>query len=39
MSTVNDIDGHIEINRDVSWGANTQRSLNNFPIGIEKMPH
>lgn len=39
MSTVNDIYGHIEINRDVSWGANTQRSLNNFPIGIEKMPH
>lgn len=39
MSTVNDIYGHIEIDQDVSWGANTQRSLNNFPIGIEKMPH
>lgn len=38
MSQVNDIYGSVEIPEGVLWGANTQRSLQNFPIGVEKMP-
>ena len=30
--------GPIEVPADCYWGAQTQRSLDNFPIGIEKMP-
>lgn len=30
--------GEIEVNDDVLWGAQTQRSFNNFKIGTEKMP-
>ena len=30
--------GEIEVNRDKYWGAQTQRSIINFPIGWEKQP-
>ena len=30
--------GHIEVPSDKLWGAQTQRSLENFPIGQDKMP-
>ena len=30
--------GTIYVNQDVYWGAQTQRSLENFKIGTEKMP-
>ncbi len=30
--------GYVEIAEDKYWGAQTQRSLENFPIGKEKMP-
>jgi fumarate hydratase class II len=30
--------GTIEVPADRYWGAQTQRSLENFPIGIERMP-
>ncbi|MCP5492717.1 MAG: class II fumarate hydratase [Chlamydiales bacterium] len=30
--------GEIEVPSDCLWGAQTQRSLQNFPIGSEKMP-
>jgi fumarate hydratase, class II len=30
--------GNIEVNSDVYWGAQTERSLENFKIGTEKMP-
>jgi fumarate hydratase class II len=30
--------GYVEIADDKYWGAQTQRSLENFPIGKEKMP-
>ena len=30
--------GEIEVPNDAYWGAQTQRSLNNFKIGSEKMP-
>lgn len=30
--------GEIEVPVEASWGAQTQRSLQNFPIGSEKMP-
>ena len=30
--------GIINVDHDVYWGAQTQRSLDNFKIGIEKMP-
>jgi fumarase (EC 4.2.1.2) len=30
--------GSIYVNQDVYWGAQTQRSLENFKIGTEKMP-
>lgn len=30
--------GEIEVPQDKYWGAQTQRSLQNFKIGIEKMP-
>ena len=30
--------GGIEVPQDALWGAQTQRSLENFPIGQEKMP-
>ena len=30
--------GEIEVPVEASWGAQTQRSLHNFPIGSEKMP-
>lgn len=31
--------GEVQVPKDKLWGAQTQRSLQNFPIGIEKMPH
>ncbi|MFO8087056.1 MAG: class II fumarate hydratase [Bacteroidales bacterium] len=30
--------GYVEVPADKYWGAQTQRSKNNFPIGTEKMP-
>ncbi|MCB1213394.1 MAG: class II fumarate hydratase, partial [Chlamydiia bacterium] len=30
--------GEIAIDNSCLWGANTQRSLENFPIGNERMP-
>lgn len=30
--------GPVEVPADRLWGAQTQRSLTNFPIGLEKMP-
>ena len=30
--------GQIEVPSDKLWGAQTQRSLENFPIGRDKMP-
>ena len=30
--------GAIEVPADRLWGAQTQRSLENFPIGTERMP-
>ena len=38
MKKIKDMYGEIEIPENVLWGANTQRSLENFPIGYEKMP-
>ena len=38
MKKLSDSYGSIEIEDGVLWGINTQRSLENFPIGIEKMP-
>ena len=31
--------GEIEVPTDACWGANTQRSIKNFPQGVETMPH
>ncbi|MDR0206347.1 MAG: class II fumarate hydratase [Bacteroidales bacterium] len=33
-----DILGEVQVPADAPWGAQTQRSLNNFKIGNEKMP-
>lgn len=33
-----DVFGEVIIPKDKMWGTQTQRSLENFPIGIEKMP-
>ena len=30
--------GEVAVPADRFWGAQTQRSLENFPIGTEKMP-
>ncbi len=30
--------GQVAVPADKLWGAQTQRSLENFPIGEEKMP-
>ena len=30
--------GDIRVDASKKWGAQTQRSLENFPIGTEKMP-
>ncbi|MFY9548552.1 MAG: fumarate hydratase, partial [Miniphocaeibacter sp.] len=30
--------GELEVPSNKYWGAQTQRSYNNFEIGIEKMP-
>ena len=38
MKKIEDIYGAIEIPDNVMWGVNTQRSLENFSIGYEKMP-
>lgn len=38
MKRIQDMYGSIEIQSGAKWGANTQRSLINFPIGVEKMP-
>ncbi|NBA00785.1 class II fumarate hydratase [Erysipelothrix rhusiopathiae] len=38
MSTFEDNFGRIEISNDALWGVNTQRSIENFPIGQETMP-
>ena len=31
--------GEVFVPNDHYWGAQTQRSIENFPIGTEKMPH
>lgn len=36
--TESDTMGQIEVQSDRYWGAQTQRSIENFPIGSEKMP-
>jgi fumarate hydratase, class II len=36
--TENDSMGNIEVNQGMLWGAQTQRSLQNFQIGCESMP-
>lgn len=38
MRTEHDAFGDIQVPTDRRWGAQTQRSLENFPIGHEKMP-
>lgn len=38
MNKTEDIYGSIEVPEGVLWGKNTQRSVQNFPIGTEKMP-
>lgn len=38
MKKTEDIYGVIDIPENVMWGVNPQRSLENFPIGYEKMP-
>ena len=38
MRKEHDTMGEIEVPADCLWGAQTQRSLNNFPIGGEKIP-
>lgn len=38
LTKKNDIYGEINVAEDAKWGINTQRSLQNFPIGQEKMP-
>ena len=38
MNKIADIYGEVTIQEGALWGANTQRSLENFPIGTEKMP-
>jgi fumarate hydratase, class II len=38
MRTETDTMGAVEVPADRYWGAQTQRSLANFPIGTEKMP-
>ncbi|MDE8330001.1 class II fumarate hydratase [Erysipelothrix rhusiopathiae] len=38
MSTFEDKFGRIEISEGALWGVNTQRSIENFPIGQETMP-
>ncbi|QIK68956.1 class II fumarate hydratase [Erysipelothrix sp. HDW6C] len=38
MASVKDIYGEVTIDDGALWGANTQRSIENFPVGIEKMP-
>lgn len=38
MRTIEDAYGITHIADDAKWGKNTQRSLENFPIGTEKMP-
>ena len=35
---MHDTMGSVQVPGDRLWGAQTQRSLNNFPIGSEKMP-
>ena len=30
--------GEVEVPADKYWGAQTQRSVENFPIGNERMP-
>ncbi len=36
--TETDSFGAIEVSADTYWGAQTQRSIGNFPIGTERMP-
>ena len=36
--TESDSIGQIEVPNEKFWGAQTQRSLENFPIGNDKMP-
>ncbi len=38
MKIIKDAFGEVHIAKDAKWGKNTQRSLENFPIGTEKMP-
>lgn len=38
MRKVQDAFGEMEVSEDVYYGAQTQRSLENFPIGTETMP-
>ncbi|AIY04296.1 fumarate hydratase [Planococcus sp. PAMC 21323] len=37
--TEKDTIGEIQVEADKMWGAQTQRSLQNFEIGTERMPH
>lgn len=37
--TERDTIGEIQVEADKMWGAQTQRSLENFAIGTERMPH
>ncbi|MFQ3665305.1 MAG: lyase family protein, partial [Sphingomonadaceae bacterium] len=30
--------GTVEVSDDAHWGAQTQRSIANFPVGVERMP-
>ena len=38
MRMEHDTMGEIAVPAERHWGAQTQRSLENFPIGTEKMP-
>jgi fumarate hydratase class II len=38
MRTESDTMGPVQVPADCYWGAQTQRSIENFPIGTEKMP-
>ena len=36
--TESDTMGEVEVPADKYWGAQTQRSIENFPIGNDRMP-
>lgn len=39
LRTEHDSMGEVQVPAQALWGAQTQRSHENFPIGIERMPH